>query len=72
MRPSDVVRELNRLAMDAATARARLVDLRGRVSEARAIIEEVRGGSTPADRPAAVPPESTPEPHLVQGEATTA
>ena len=42
MRETDLLRELERVTVDAHTARERLAELRGRLSEARVIVEEVR------------------------------
>jgi hypothetical protein len=42
MRPADIKRELERLTVDAATARAQLTGLRGKLREASAIVSELK------------------------------
>lgn len=66
MRPADIKREIERLTVDAALARSQLGVLRTRLSEARAMIDQVRRA---AERGADARAEGTPEPEHAQGEA---
>jgi hypothetical protein len=43
MSPTEFEREIERLAVEAAAARARLAELREKLSYARAMMEDVRG-----------------------------
>jgi hypothetical protein len=42
MRPADIKRELERLTVDAGTARSQLTGLRGKLREASSIVSELR------------------------------
>jgi hypothetical protein len=51
MRPADIKRELERLTVDAATARSQLTVYRGKLREASSIVSELKsmlsGGASP-------------------------
>ena len=43
MRPAEIKREIERLTVDAATARSQLTGLRSKLREASSIVSELRG-----------------------------
>jgi hypothetical protein len=50
MRPAEIKREIERLTVDAATARSQLTGLRGKLKEASSIVSELKSilsGSSP-------------------------
>jgi hypothetical protein len=69
MRPVEIERELERLSVDAATARAQLGELRNQLGRARSILDEIHRllGSEGNGRRSV--PDSTPGTGHAQGEA---
>jgi hypothetical protein len=68
MRPADIKREIERLTVDAATARSQLSGLRGKLREASSIVSELRlmlSGMSPPR----IDADTTPQRRATQGAA---
>jgi hypothetical protein len=69
MRPAEIKRELERLTVDAATARSQLTGLRGKLREASSIVSELRSilaGGSPPSAPR-IEADTTPQRRATQG-----
>jgi hypothetical protein len=69
MRPADIKRELERLTVDAATARSQLTGLRGKLREASSIVSELRSMLSGASPPR-IDADTTTQRRVTQGAAS--
>lgn len=69
MRPAEIKREIERLTVDASSARSQIAGLKQRLTEVRSMVTELRetlSGAPAAPRQASSEPESTPGPRSAQ------
>jgi hypothetical protein len=69
MRPADIKREIERLTVDAATARSQLMGLRGKLKEASSIVSELRSMLSGMSPPRIDAADTTPQRRATQGAA---